>query len=324
VLAEAKGCRPRLPISILAFSQAKRVAVARAEGAPTLLASVKAATGGDAWNNIRSLHSRGKEIVGEMTRSREAWDDVRTGRYVVHAQSLFGTQGAGFDGVSPLIQIYGGQSYTFGDEEAQLGATNAAYQVSLAYRCPERRAATMQHDGIKQEEGRTFEVVTITPAGGRPFSLWVDRATHLVDRVVEQEDEKISVTRCSDYREVNSVKFPFTKRRVRLDSNDWDVETVESVAVNPSLSDDEFALPAIPAPKFDVEHGKSSTTVPFILGFRVRQKSPIRIHATPMPGFARVGFRGCAHTYPEAHYHFSDPHCPLTMYDSHAYHCAFV
>ncbi|MGA7292198.1 MAG: aspartyl protease family protein [Terriglobales bacterium] len=248
---------------ILAFSQIASVAVARAEDAPTLLASVKAATGGDAWNNIRSLRIRGKEIAGGMTRSREEWDDVRTGRYVVHAQSVFGTQGAGFDGVSPWIQIYGGLSYTFGDEDAQLGATNAAYQVSLAYWFPERRPATMQDDGIQQEEGRTFEVVTITPEGGRPFSFWVDRATHLIDRVVEQEAEKVSVTRYSDYRKVEGVKFPFTIRRGRLDSDDWDVETVESVTVNPLLSDDEFALPALPAPDFEVEHGKSSTTVPF-------------------------------------------------------------
>jgi hypothetical protein len=67
-------------------------------------------------------------------------------------------------------------------------------------------------------------------------------------------------------------------------------ETVESVAVNPSLSDNEFALPAIPAPDFDVEHGKSSTTVPFILGSRVRQKSRIRIHATSKPDAAPAGF----------------------------------
>ena len=112
----------------------------------------------------------------------------------VHAQSVFGTQGAGFDGVSPWIQIYGGLSYTFGDEDAQLGATNAAYQVSLAYWFPERRPATMQDDGIQQEEGRTFEVVTITPEGGRPFSFSGGSATHLIDRVVEQEAEKVSVT----------------------------------------------------------------------------------------------------------------------------------
>ena len=48
----------------------------------------------------------------------------------------------------------------------------------------------MQDDGIQQEEGRTFEVVTITPEGGRPFSFWVDRATHLIDRVVEQEAKR--------------------------------------------------------------------------------------------------------------------------------------
>src|SRR5271163_657224 len=60
---------------ILAFSQLVGVAVAKAEGAPTLLSSVKAATGRDAWNNIRSLHIRGKEIAGGMTRSREEWDD---------------------------------------------------------------------------------------------------------------------------------------------------------------------------------------------------------------------------------------------------------
>jgi hypothetical protein len=34
----------------------------------------------------------------------------------------------------------------FGDEGAQLGSANKAYQVSLAYWFPERGAATMQGD----------------------------------------------------------------------------------------------------------------------------------------------------------------------------------
>ena len=59
-------------------------------------------------------------------------------------------------------------------------------------------------------------------------ALWVDQATHLIDRFVEQQGEDVQIIRLLDYRLVGSVRLPFT---IRIGDGDpqWDeVDTLQS------------------------------------------------------------------------------------------------
>lgn len=254
---------PFLPLAAaaLAFSSP----AARAQDAATLLAQAKAAAGGSAWNNIRSLHLQYRIASGGLNGTSEEWDDVQAGRFATRSALPPKTNGSGFDGVSSWTEFDGGYSYVLGDEDTRLGAANQSYQTCRAYWFPERRPATLAYAGTQQEGGRAFDVVAVTPQGGRPFQIWIDRTTHLIDRFVEQQAEDVQITRFSDYHLLNGIRLPFTVRTGDKDPQ-WDeVDTVQSVAVNAPLASNQFALPPNPTPDFQFANGKSSTTFPFHL-----------------------------------------------------------
>lgn len=239
---------------------------AQAADPAAILLSAKQVSGGDAWNRVRTLHLQFHTASGGLSGTQDEWDDVQTGRYVVRSERPTGVTAEGFDGVSVWTQAHGGYSYVLGDQDARQGAVNEAYQTCRAYWFSNRANATLASAGTQSEGGHTYDVVSITPQAGRPFSVWVDQATHLIDRFVEQQGEDVQIIRLLDYRvAAGGIKLPFT---VRIGDGDpqWDeVDTVQSAAVNVSLAPDQFTLPPDPALDFRFSNGKTSTTIPFRL-----------------------------------------------------------
>jgi S1-C subfamily serine protease len=156
-----------------------------------------------------------------------------------------------------------GVRYALGDDDARRGAINDGYRVARGWRDRDRWPATQEAAGERTEGGRRFDLTAITPEGGRPFTLWVDHATHLIDRVVEQQGEGVSVTRFADYRAVGALSLPFTIRRGDGDTAHDDVETVTRVEINPEIPDDRFSLPPLPARPAGV--GTTPVMIPFRL-----------------------------------------------------------
>ena len=234
--------------------------------AAAILAQAIQASGGDAWGAVHTLHIRSSTLGGGVTGTQDEWDDARTGRYFVGYKSALSSGADGFDGVSVWHQASGGYSYVLGDEDARQGAINQAYQTCRAFWFPERGNATLALAHPQAEGGKLFDVVAITPQAGRPFTMWIDQATHLIDRFVEQQGEGVQVTEFSDYRTVEGgIKLPFTVK-IGDGGSDWDdVATVQSVAVNALPAPNAFAVPKNPAPDFRFQGDKSSTTVPFKL-----------------------------------------------------------
>jgi len=56
----------------------------------------------------------------------------------------------------------------------------------MGYFYPERWPAQLESLGEKSEGGRRFLVVRATPKGGRPYDIWIDAGTHLIDHTVEK------------------------------------------------------------------------------------------------------------------------------------------
>jgi hypothetical protein len=115
------------------------------------------------------------------------------------------------------------------------------------------------YGGAKVEGSRAFDVIRIAPEGGRPFALWIDRATHLIDRDVEQQAEQLKVIRYSDYRWVGGIRLPYTMTRSGETTTDQ-TETIRSAELNAPYADARFSLPPGVAPS-----GPDSVTVPFRL-----------------------------------------------------------
>jgi len=243
---------------------------ARAETEPAnvaaILAAMRQASGGDQWATVKSLHSLVTLTSGGQSARQERWEDVATGRFASHSTRPTFEGGEGFDGITSWHLGRSGIAYSLGDVDAALVAADESFRVARGWWFPDRHAATITLSGDRSESGRSFDVLEITPEGGRPFQAWIDRASHLLDRTIEQQAEDLVVTRYSDYRMVNGVSLPFTIRTGDGSDPSFDeVATVETVEVNPTIRDSQYAIPPRPPSDVSLPPGQDSVAVPFRL-----------------------------------------------------------
>ncbi len=240
-------------------------AAAAPQCAQEILVKAKQAAGGDSWDAIHSTYNKGKLTTSGLAGQAESWEDNLTGRYLEKYQ-LGPTSGAdGFDGKLVWSQDSSGEPRAEGAENARQGAVDEAYRTAMAYWFPQRWPAQIECSGRKEEQGKTLHVLRITPQGGRPFDLWIDAATYLIDHTVEKTDIETRTTYLSDYRTVNGVKVPFAVRSTNGDTQYDQFVALEKVEFDAPLQEAQFRMPQPPPPDFAIAGGKSSTTVPFEL-----------------------------------------------------------
>ena len=230
-----------------------------------ILAKAKLASGGAAWDGIRTVHVKAKFVTGGLTGTAESWEDVLTGR-AREGFALGPMKGVeGFDGKTAWSQDTSGQVNADEGEDTLLRTTGEAYRRTMAYWYPKRGEGVIEFAGEKGEGGRHFEVLRITPKGGRAFDIWVDTGTWLFDRIVEKTALETQTMFLSDYRDVAGVKVAFVTRRTNGETRYDQTMTAESVDINVPLDDTIFAMPAAAAKDFAIAGGRTSTTVPFTL-----------------------------------------------------------
>jgi len=258
---------------ILAVALASTAAAAPPAPAPsdpsdvaTVLAEMRQASGGDRWATVRALHEASQVAAGGETAKRDRWEDVAAGRYLNRLVRPSGVRREGFDGITAWRQGQSGIAYALGDVDAGLVAADEAFRVVRGWWFRERHPATVALAGKRSEGGRSFDILTVTPEGGRAFEAWVDRATHLLARTDEQQAEDRVVTTYADYRAVDGLMIPFSIRSGDgADPDSDEVETVQSVQINPATPDETYALPPVPASDIELPAGRDSVDVPFRL-----------------------------------------------------------
>ncbi len=221
-------------------------AAARAADPVTVLEQVRVATGGAAWSAVQRLHMRSRLMAGGRAGTQERFEDVATGRFVRAAHLPGNDVARGFDGVSTWTTGCDGVAYVLGDADARLAAVDDGYRVARGWWRPDDFPATLADAGVAREGARAFDRVRITPEGGRPFVLWIDHQTHLVDRIVEQQAEALAITRFADYRRVGPLLLPFAIRTGDGDASSDDVESVDAIDLDPATTDERFAVPPLP------------------------------------------------------------------------------
>jgi PDZ domain/Aspartyl protease len=230
-----------------------------------LLAHSKEAAGGAAWDAVRALYVKVRISVGGLSGTAESWEDVSTGRFADWFQ-LGPVSGAeGFDGTKSWSVDPSGAVTRSDSGDAREGNADEAYRRSLSYWYPDRRQAAITAAGERSEGGRSFQVLTITPRGGRPFDLWIDTATFLFDRTVEKTSLETRTTYFSDYRDVDGLKIAFATRETNGEPKYDQAVTLESVEVNPEIDDARFSPPEKKVDDFSILGGETSTVVPFQL-----------------------------------------------------------
>ena len=261
----SKAERLALTVTVLGLLAVPATAAAPEGSAADVLSKVKEASGGKAWDSVVTMRTKATLATGGMTGPVESWDDVRTGRFTDTVEIGPMWQAQGFDGTILWLQDTSRQARKAEGGDEREGAANEAYRRSLAYFFPDRCPATLEAPATKEEGGRPFRVVRITPKGGRPFDAWVDAKTWLIDRVVEKAAIETRTTFLSDYREVQGVKLPFAIRNTNGETKYDEIVTVQSVELNLPVDGARFRMPAPPAADFQFADASRSTAVPFEL-----------------------------------------------------------
>jgi membrane-associated protease RseP (regulator of RpoE activity) len=237
--------------------------------AARLLSEVKAATGGTKWDRIRTWHEKGTFQAGDLKGTHEAWLDFPRLRSFTDdrgASAILGTirDANGWNGKVAWSADQTGDVYIADSEEARSAAIGTAYVAAFAYLFFNKRHAAIEAKAPQTAAGTQFDVVLVSPRGTDPFELWIDRASHRVQRVVQIAGVDKITSLFSDFREVAGVAVPFrmiqSGAKAAGPPQSWQLASVEINTVEPAGVFDP------PAAKFTDVHfpdGQDSVTFDF-------------------------------------------------------------
>lgn len=250
---------------LLAASASAQESSVEAPSGEAFLRRAKEAAGGSAWDDKRALRSELEVKASGLAGQAEAWEDLATGRAATSFK-LGPVSGAmGFDGERVWSLDDSGEVHATDAREDLETAANEAYLRVLGHFFPERWPATLEPLRRETPEGAAFEVLPVTPRGGRKLELWFDAATLLLSRIVDRGPTRVQTTWWSDFREVAGVKLPFAQRTSTGDPA-FDQETVVTKAeFLPSIEPARLAMPASKADDVTIAGEASTVTLPFEL-----------------------------------------------------------
>jgi hypothetical protein len=173
--------------------------------AGAILAANHAACGGSGWEGKAAIEVHFAFAGQGMTGTLESTFDVRTGRFI-DTSSIGPTRTAtGFDGREAWMRdMSGAVTPQAGGDVRQL-AINEAYRNANQWWRSDRGGATIGLLGSRSDEGRTFDVLSVKPVGGKAFEAWFDAQTHLLARTVEAQGPQTITAYISSYRRIDGV-----------------------------------------------------------------------------------------------------------------------
>ena len=173
--------------------------------AKQVLARAQAASGGRGWLYLRGVHETGK--LG--TTPYQSWTDTLRYGVRIETREAAGLRIHAYNGAGDWQILPNGKPTGADDRPALARARTAAFLSAYGYFFPSRFPADGAHIGVRQADGRSFDVLRVKPGGGEPRELWFDRADHLLARIVDRTGAAPVTTEVSDYRKIGPVLIAF-------------------------------------------------------------------------------------------------------------------
>jgi len=230
-----------------------------------IFAANKAAMGGSAWDGKQSTLAHyaysGQGLTGTVT-SRA---DLKHGYWADDAVLGPATQANGFDGDHAWQKDSSGTvTLQDGGEQRQLAVNDGYRRANLWWRA-DFAGADVADDGEKSDGGSTYDVVSITPKGGKNFDAWFDAKTHLLARIVEKQGTDVYTTSLSDYAMISGVEVA---RRTFVSTGETKYDqtlTLTDVSFGAALPQSDYGPPKVTVADFSIAGGAKETTFPFRL-----------------------------------------------------------
>ncbi len=246
-----------------------------------ILAANKAASGGAAWDAKATLKTEFDYAGQGMKGWIHSTNDLKSGSWVDDFKIGPMTGGNGFDGKTAWERDPSGTVTTQeGGEQREL-AVNEGYRRANLWWQPEFAGATVSAEPAANDNGTSYDVLSVTPKGGKNFTAWFDTKSHLLSRIVEKQAALTITTTLSDYRAVDGAqlasKFVVDDGRGAKYSQTL---TFTKAEFGPSLDPSIYAKPNVRVTDFTIAGGAKETTL------------PIRILNNHIYGYAKVNGKG--------------------------------
>jgi hypothetical protein len=170
-------------------SSATLAGCATAEPAPatqatTLMAQAKVAAGGARLDRATTYYSSGTRVRdGKINGVYQEWGDYRTMAFT-NVETFAGvTSTGGFDGKTGWRLGPDGKALIVENPQQLAGTKLSGYLDVQGYFFPDRFPAQFTYAGVREAEGKRYDVVVVTPSGGNPIDLWLEPRTHLLKRL---------------------------------------------------------------------------------------------------------------------------------------------
>lgn len=231
-----------------------------------ILDAYKVATGGSAWDDKITLSADFTYSGQGMTGTLHSLTDLRNGRSVSDFKIGPASGANGFDGTNPWQRDLSGTVTLQQGGDALVLAINDAYRISGKWWQPDRAGAEIVNDGRKRDAGTEYDVLTITPKGGKPFDVWFNAKTHLLARAIEKQGSETVIATMSDYRPIDGVMLPY---RIVQDTGNgpkflrtMTLTKVEFLGPQPNSV---YAPPKVTVTDFSIAGDAAETTFPIRL-----------------------------------------------------------
>jgi len=229
-----------------------------------ILAANRAATGGDAWNR-GALVTEFDYVGNGLTGKAAGTADLKTGAFEQHYAIGPQTGANGYDGSHVWTKDNAGiVTLQEGADSIPL-AVNSAYRNANLWWRPDHGGATIVSDGTKSDNGASYDVLTVTPKGGKSFDAWFDAKSHLLYRIDEMQGQVLTKTITTGYRTFDGTMQPVTTV-VNQGDPKYDQHLTLTKATFLAASDPAvYAPPRSAAADFAIAGSAHETTIPFDL-----------------------------------------------------------
>ena len=201
----ASAMRWRIVVMVaVAAALAERAGAAPDQG-EAVIAAAKAASGGSAWDRLAGWDETGTHGGAAYETKLDPHGYGMVSTTVRNGASMSG----GYNGVVAWNTDPDGKTEVSRDAAEIADARQSAYESVYAFFLRDRFPAQVSYLGERRADGGDFDVVHIQPEGSKPIDVWVDRTTHLIDRIVDNSGPAPLTVRMSDFRTVDGVKIPF-------------------------------------------------------------------------------------------------------------------
>jgi hypothetical protein len=230
------------PFAFLAAAALAQPGAAPDPEVAALLAGMRAACGGDAWDRVEGWHETGRvDLPGGISLPYEAWHSMHNPPTALYVNRVDGriVRQSGYDGAARWQAGPNGQVRSETDPEALRRARRDAWLSNFGWLLPSRLPARFELLGSRDHDGHSYDVLRATPEGGDSAELWIDRDTSRVARLVAGAEQ----AELSDYRDFAGVCTATLGRQGDGDPAHAIVLHVESVETGP-VDPARFAPPA--------------------------------------------------------------------------------